>query len=114
MVLKAADPIGVQLTNQGAWHSQTTLLQDPGLHELFGWIAAQFMQPCRGRSRSDAGDHPRVPGGQAGTSQHQLLEGSIGKPHLERAAAKTRQHTDAVGKHKGIIGAEVKQGVLAR
>ena len=41
MVLKAADPIGVQLTNQGAWHSQTTLLQDPGLHELFGWIAAQ-------------------------------------------------------------------------
>ena len=41
MVLKGADPIGVQLTNQGAWHSQTNVLQDPGLHELFFWIAAQ-------------------------------------------------------------------------
>jgi hypothetical protein len=41
MVLRAADPIGVQLTNQGAWHSQANLLQDPGRHELFGWIAAQ-------------------------------------------------------------------------
>jgi len=41
MVLKAADPIGRQLTNQGAWHSQTTLLQDPELQGLFGWIAAQ-------------------------------------------------------------------------
>jgi len=41
MDLQAADPIGVQLTNQGAWHSQTGVLQDPGLHELFVWIAAQ-------------------------------------------------------------------------
>lgn len=44
MVLRAADPIGVQLTNQGAWHSQTNLLQDPGLHDLFGWIAAQVQR----------------------------------------------------------------------
>lgn len=29
MALRAADPIGVQLTNQGAWHGQTNLLQDP-------------------------------------------------------------------------------------
>ena len=41
MLLKAGDPIGVQLTNQGAWHSQTTLLQDPVFHELFSWIAGQ-------------------------------------------------------------------------
>lgn len=39
--LKEADPLGVQLTNHGAWHSQTMLLQDPGLHALFSWVAAE-------------------------------------------------------------------------
>lgn len=40
--IMAADPVGVRLTNQGAWHSQTTLLQEPKLADLFNWIASEI------------------------------------------------------------------------
>ena len=39
LALEAADPAGLQLTNQGGWHSATTLLDDPVFHALFQWIA---------------------------------------------------------------------------
>lgn len=34
------DPIGLQLTNQGGWHSRTTLLEDAVFAPLFAWIAS--------------------------------------------------------------------------
>ncbi len=40
LALQGQDPIGLQLTNQGGWHSSTALLQDPLLADLFHWIAA--------------------------------------------------------------------------
>jgi uncharacterized protein (TIGR02466 family) len=42
--LEAADPAGLQLTNQGGWHSHTALVQDPQLSELFQWIARSTQQ----------------------------------------------------------------------
>lgn len=39
--LMAADPSGLQRTNFGAWHSQTDLLSQPLMADLFQWIAAQ-------------------------------------------------------------------------
>lgn len=39
--LEAEDPAGLQLTNQGGWHSSTSLLLDPALADLFRWIAQQ-------------------------------------------------------------------------
>jgi len=40
----ASDPSGVSLTNQGAWHSSTSLLKEPQLEELFTWIADQVQK----------------------------------------------------------------------
>lgn len=37
----ASDPSGLQLTNLGAWHSQTDLLQKQLVDDLFLWIAAE-------------------------------------------------------------------------
>lgn len=37
--LKDQDPSGVLITNQGGWHSQTNLLENPALASLFQWIA---------------------------------------------------------------------------
>ena len=37
----ASDPLGLNLTNQGAWHSQVTLLEQPQFADLFQWIAVQ-------------------------------------------------------------------------
>lgn len=37
--LQARDPQGLAITNQGGWHSPTTLLADPALRALFGWIS---------------------------------------------------------------------------
>lgn len=42
--LESADPIGVSLTNQGGWHSQTSLVTDATLQPLFHWIAARARQ----------------------------------------------------------------------
>ena len=39
--LMASDPFGLSLTNQGAWHSRTNLLQEQQLDELFQWTAVQ-------------------------------------------------------------------------
>lgn len=41
LALMAADPAGMNLTNRGAWHSDTDLLQDKHLADLFLWIAAE-------------------------------------------------------------------------
>jgi uncharacterized protein (TIGR02466 family) len=38
---KDSDPLGLELTNQGAWHSQVDLLANPQLEDLFQWIAVQ-------------------------------------------------------------------------
>ena len=37
--LECRDRTGLQLTNQGGWHSQNDLLADPDLKPLFQWIA---------------------------------------------------------------------------
>jgi uncharacterized protein (TIGR02466 family) len=39
LALQARDPDGLQLTNQGGWHSPTGLLRDPALAGLFGWLS---------------------------------------------------------------------------
>ena len=39
--LQDADPSGLSLTNLGAWHSRTDLLEEPLLADLFQWIAGQ-------------------------------------------------------------------------
>ena len=41
LTMMAEDPAGLRLTNLGAWHSQTDLLQRPLLADLIHWIAAQ-------------------------------------------------------------------------
>ena len=47
LALEGEDPAGLQLTNQGGWHSSTGLLGDPALAELFHWIAAR----CQGAAQ---------------------------------------------------------------
>lgn len=37
--LERQDPCGLQLTNQGGWHSSTDLMQDPAFQDMFHWIA---------------------------------------------------------------------------
>lgn len=37
--LQTEDPQGLQITNQGGWHSRTNLLDQPALASLFQWIA---------------------------------------------------------------------------
>jgi uncharacterized protein (TIGR02466 family) len=41
---KASDSLGLKLTNQGAWHSQTDLLSKPEFAGLFQWIAAEVQE----------------------------------------------------------------------
>jgi uncharacterized protein (TIGR02466 family) len=41
LVLERQDPDGLQITNQGGWHSSTDLLQDPAFQDMFHWIAAR-------------------------------------------------------------------------
>jgi uncharacterized protein (TIGR02466 family) len=41
--LEAADPAGIQRTNQGGWHSPVTLLDQPQFAGLFHWIAAEAL-----------------------------------------------------------------------
>ena len=38
--LRAKDPAGMKISNQGGGHSQGTLLDHPPLAELFHWIAS--------------------------------------------------------------------------
>lgn len=45
LTLEAGDPDGLQLTNQGGWHSQSSLLDDLQLRDLFLWIAQQVRAP---------------------------------------------------------------------
>jgi len=40
LTLRSETPQGIQITNQGGWHSPTNLLDHPPLAELFPWIAA--------------------------------------------------------------------------
>lgn len=40
LALERQDPVGLEVTNQGGWHSSTNLLQDPVFADLFHWIAA--------------------------------------------------------------------------
>lgn len=44
LALERRDAEGVQLTNQGGWHSRTDLLLDPALKPLFLWIASCTQQ----------------------------------------------------------------------
>jgi len=39
LVLERKNPTGLQVTNQGGWHSSTDLLADPAFQDLFQWIA---------------------------------------------------------------------------
>lgn len=50
LALEQNDPQGVRLTNQGGWHSQTHLLDDPVLNGLFLWIAS-----CTQEAMADIG-----------------------------------------------------------
>ena len=56
LVLEQQDPQGLQITNQGGWHSSTTLLQDPILDPLFRWIATSVQDAIQmeGWDRSKA------------------------------------------------------------
>jgi len=40
LALEQQDPAGLQVTNQGGWHSSTDLLAHPAFQDLFHWIAA--------------------------------------------------------------------------
>ncbi len=42
--LECKDRAGLQLTNQGGWHSQNDLLADPTLGSLFQWMATCIQQ----------------------------------------------------------------------
>jgi len=44
LALEAADPVGIQRTNQGGWHSSVLLLQDSQLSDLFAWIASAVQE----------------------------------------------------------------------
>jgi len=45
--LETADPKGLDRTNQGSWHSRTTLLEDTGFEELFHWMAHTILDALR-------------------------------------------------------------------
>jgi len=42
--IRGQDPTGVQITNQGGWHSRTNLLEHAPLAPLFQWMAAHCQQ----------------------------------------------------------------------
>ena len=42
--LREQDPAGLQITNQGGWHSRTNLLDHAPLAPLFQWLAASCQQ----------------------------------------------------------------------
>ena len=42
--LRQQDPTGLQITNQGGWHSRTNLLDHAPLAPLFQWMAASCQQ----------------------------------------------------------------------
>lgn len=42
--IRGQDPTGIQITNQGGWHSRTNLLEHAPLAPLFQWMAAQCQQ----------------------------------------------------------------------
>lgn len=42
--LEQGNPAGIKVTNQGGWHSSTSLLDDPAFADLFRWVAACCQQ----------------------------------------------------------------------
>lgn len=44
LALERRDPCGLLVTNQGGWHSSTTLLDDPAFAPLFRWIAFSIQE----------------------------------------------------------------------
>jgi len=40
LTLQRQDPVGLNRTNQGGWHSSTALLADPALRGLFTWLSS--------------------------------------------------------------------------